>query len=133
VPLATLGAANVKDVSAIWFRDADTGGAQPTFYLDDIRLERASSTTGAAVGQGVVYPYAPYNDGAMDPQRTGWPLSAAELAYVQKGEYTRKPGHESKKHLPEMWPVVPTAARWAGAAIGRKTCSGGWSTGSWMA
>jgi platelet-activating factor acetylhydrolase IB subunit beta/gamma len=60
----------------------------------------------------LTYPYAPYNEGKMDPQLTGWPLSAEELAWVTKGEYTRKPGHEAQKHLPEMWPLVPTAAHW---------------------
>jgi lysophospholipase L1-like esterase len=48
----------------------------------------------------------------MDPQLTGWPLTAEELAWVTKGEYFRKPGHEAQKHLPEMWPLVPTAAHW---------------------
>lgn len=31
---------------------------------------------------------------------------------MTKGEFTRKPGHDAQKHLPEMWPVVPSAARW---------------------
>ena len=60
----------------------------------------------------LLYPYAPYNEGKMDPQLTGWPLTDAEKAWVAKGEYTRKPGHEVQKHLPEMWFVTPTAARW---------------------
>ncbi len=42
----------------------------------------------------------------------GWPLSDAELAWVQKPEYTRKPGHEILKHLPEFWFVTPTASHW---------------------
>jgi len=58
------------------------------------------------------YPYAPYNEGKMDPQLTGWPLTEAENVWVAKGEYTRKPGHEVNKHLPEMWFVTPTAGRW---------------------
>ncbi len=58
------------------------------------------------------YPYAPYNEGAMDPQLTGWPLTSDERVWVSKGEYFRKPGHEVQKHLPEMWCVTPTAARW---------------------
>jgi platelet-activating factor acetylhydrolase IB subunit beta/gamma len=66
----------------------------------------------AANSHSPEYPYAPYVEGRMDPQVSGWPLTVAELAYVQTGEYTRKPGHECQKHLPEMWPVVPTAARW---------------------
>ena len=60
----------------------------------------------------LTYPYAPYNEGKMDPQLTGWPLTDAEKAWVAKSEYTRKPGHEVQKHLPEMWFVTPTAARW---------------------
>jgi lysophospholipase L1-like esterase len=60
----------------------------------------------------LIYPYAPYNEGKMDPQLTGWPLTDAEKAWVTKGEYTRKPGHEVQKHLPEMWFVTPTAGRW---------------------
>ena len=63
-------------------------------------------------GKALVYPYAPYNEGTMAPQLTGWPLSDAERAWVAKGEYTRKPGHEVQKHLPEMWSVTPTAAHW---------------------
>jgi platelet-activating factor acetylhydrolase IB subunit beta/gamma len=160
VPLSVLGAANSKSVAAIWFRDADTGSAQPTFYLDDIKFEASvnkpagtaiaapggeastATTTKAAPaaspapaatlgtpviapteamlkptprtsdGQGLVYPYAPYNEGKMDPQLTGWPLTDAEKVWVAKSEYTRKPGHEVQKHLPEMWFVTPTAARW---------------------
>ena len=50
----------------------------------------------------------------MDPQLHGWPLTAAEVAWTAKGEYFRKPGHELQKHLPEMWFVTPTAARWGG-------------------
>ncbi len=38
--------------------------------------------------------------------------SLAECAWVAKSEYTRRPGHEVQKHLPEMWFVTPTAARW---------------------
>ncbi|MCX7006200.1 MAG: GDSL-type esterase/lipase family protein, partial [Kiritimatiellaeota bacterium] len=60
----------------------------------------------------LAYPYAPYNEGRMDPQLTGWPLTEAEKAWVTKGEYERKPGHEAQKHLPAMWAVTPTAANW---------------------
>ncbi len=137
MPLATLGTSKATDVASLWFRDANTGAAQPTFYLDDIRLEPGhgkpditasakklpsspvitNDTISKPVartvdGQGLVYPYAPYNAGQMDPQLSGWPLTAAELAWVNKGEYFRKPGHELQKHLPEMWFVTPTAAHW---------------------
>lgn len=60
----------------------------------------------------LTYAYTPYNEGKLDPQITGWPLSADELAWVSKGEYTRKPGHDVQKHLPDMWPVTPTAPHW---------------------
>ena len=60
----------------------------------------------------LVYPYLPYNEGKLDPQLTGWPLGEAEQSWVAKGEYYRKPGQEVQKHLPEMWPVTPTAAHW---------------------
>ncbi|MBI5835320.1 MAG: hypothetical protein HZB16_23680 [Armatimonadetes bacterium] len=109
VPLSALGAARANDIAALWFRDANTGQPQPVFYLDDIRFVRAAPRAAAAV---VSYPYAPYNEGKMDPQLTGWPLTEAEQAWVAQGEYTRKPGHEVQKHLPEMWPVVPSAPVW---------------------
>ena len=28
-----------------------------------------------AVAGALDYPYAPYNEGKMDPQKTGWPLT----------------------------------------------------------
>lgn len=61
----------------------------------------------------LTYPYSSYNEGKMDPQLRGWPLTAEELAWVAKEEYFRKPGHEAQKHLPEMWFITPTAAHWA--------------------
>jgi platelet-activating factor acetylhydrolase IB subunit beta/gamma len=71
-------------------------------------------TPKSADGKSLLYPYAPYNEGKLDPQLTGWPLTEAEIAWANKDEYTRKPGHEIKKHLPEMWFVTPTAGRWRG-------------------
>ena len=38
------------------------------------------------------YPYKPYNDGKMDPQLTGWPLTKEESDYVAKGSYLRASG-----------------------------------------
>jgi beta-glucosidase len=70
-------------------------------------------TAKSADGKRLAYPYGPYNEGKMDPQLTGWPLTDAERAWVNKGEYFRKPGHEVQKHLPEMWFVTPTASHWA--------------------
>jgi len=74
----------------------------------------AGPTRKSADGKSLVYAYAPYNEGKLDPQLTGWPLTEAEMAWVNKQEYTRKPGHESNKHLPEMWFVTPTAGHWSG-------------------
>lgn len=62
------------------------------------------------------YPYPPYNEGKMEPQRTGWPLTEAERDFVLKPEYDRRPGRESNKHLPSMWPVVPSAGNWGGTS-----------------
>jgi lysophospholipase L1-like esterase len=58
---------------------------------------------------GIEYPYSPYNEGKMDPELVGWPLTEAGRSYVMKPEYLRKPGAEVTKHLPDMWPVTPTA------------------------
>ena len=62
------------------------------------------------------YPYAPYNAGQMDPQKTGWPLTDEGRAYVLKPEHERRPGHEAQKHLPPMWPVTPSACNWGGTS-----------------
>ena len=52
-----------------------------------------------------------------EPQKTGWPLTAEERAYVvDKAEYERRPGSESQKHLPPLWPVVPSAGFFGGDA-----------------
>jgi len=58
------------------------------------------------------YPHKP-----ADPQPVGWPLTAEERAYVvEKPEFDRRPGRESNKHLPQLWPVVPTAGHWGGTS-----------------
>ena len=41
------------------------------------------------------YPYV-----TIEPQKTGWPLTDDERAYVLKPEFERRPGAEQKKHLP---------------------------------
>ncbi len=52
-----------------------------------------------------------------DPQKTGWPLTAEERAYVvDKPEHDRRPGRESNKHLPQLWPQVPSAGHFGGDA-----------------
>jgi len=63
------------------------------------------------------YPYAPFNEGRMDPQKSGWPLTPEERAYiVGKAEHDRRPGRESNKHQPHLWPVVPSAGFFGGDA-----------------
>ena len=50
-----------------------------------------------------------------EPQKTGWPLTAEERAYVvDKPEHDRRPGRESNKYLPQLWPQVPTAGHFGG-------------------
>ena len=50
-----------------------------------------------------------------EPQKTGWPLSAEERSYIiDKPEYERRPGSEAQKHLPQLWPVVPSAGFFGG-------------------
>ena len=58
------------------------------------------------------YPYQ-----TAEPQKTGWPLTAEERAYVvDKPEHDRRPGREANKHLPQLWPVVPSAGFFGGDA-----------------
>jgi len=50
-----------------------------------------------------------------EPQKTGWPLTAEERAYItENAEHDRRPGRESNKHLPKLWPQVPTAGFFGG-------------------
>ncbi len=52
-----------------------------------------------------------------EPQKTGWPLTAEERAYItEKPEHDRRPGRESNRHLPPLWPVVPCAGHFGGDA-----------------
>ena len=54
------------------------------------------------------YPYAPYNQGKMDPQLTGWPISVAESNYITtKAEYERYPGKEPGGGGTTKWSMVP--------------------------
>jgi lysophospholipase L1-like esterase len=61
--------------------------------------------------QALDYPYA-----TAEPQKTGWPLTEEEGAYVLKPEHERRPGSEQTKYLPAMWPVTPSAGYWGGSA-----------------
>ena len=67
-------------------------------------LAFACGTAGA-----IQYPYAPYNDGKMDPQLTGWPLTPEEITYINKPFYNRRPGSESGKVQMEFLPCTPGA------------------------
>ncbi|MBX7211682.1 MAG: hypothetical protein K1X78_25465 [Verrucomicrobiaceae bacterium] len=57
-----------------------------------------------------------YPHQTAEPQKTGWPLTAEERAYILKAEYERRPGSESQKHLPQLWPQVPSAGHFGGDA-----------------
>jgi platelet-activating factor acetylhydrolase IB subunit beta/gamma len=58
-----------------------------------------------------------YPHTTAEPQKTGWPLTAEERAYViNKPEHERRPGRESNKHLPQLWPQVPSAGHFGGEA-----------------
>jgi len=58
-----------------------------------------------------------YSHKPADPQPTGWPLTAEERAYVvEKPEFERRPGRESNRHLPQLWPSVPCAGFFGGDA-----------------
>lgn len=62
--------------------------------------------------QALDYPCA-----TAEPLKTGWPLTAEERAYItEKAEHERRPGRETNKHLPQLWPVIPTAGHFGGDA-----------------
>ena len=44
------------------------------------------------------------------------PLTAEESAFIAKPEYERRPGREINKHLPHLWPAVPSAGTWGGTS-----------------
>ena len=58
-----------------------------------------------------------YSYQTAEPQNTTWPLMAEERAYViETPEHDRRPVRESNKHLPKLWPVVPSAGHFSGDA-----------------
>lgn len=64
------------------------------------------------VASAIDYPYS-----TAEPQKSGWPLTTEERAYVvDKPEHERRPGREAEKHLPHFWPVVPAAGHFGGDA-----------------
>jgi len=70
------------------------------------------SALAASEAPPITYPYAPYHEGHMDPQITGWPLSAEGRAWAIRPRDQRRPGDEAGKPQPELIPVVPSAGRW---------------------
>lgn len=69
----------------------------------------------AALLLSTTLPALEYARKPADPQPCGWPLTAEERAYVTgKAEFDRRPGRESNQHLPQLWPVVPTAGFFGG-------------------
>ncbi|RFC48756.1 MAG: beta-glucosidase [Verrucomicrobia bacterium] len=65
----------------------------------------------SATALALEYPHV-----TAEPQKAGWPLTEEERTYVLKAEYERRPGSESGKHLPALWPVVPSAGNWGGSS-----------------
>ncbi len=62
------------------------------------------------IANAIDYPYS-----TAEPQKSGWPLTVEERAYiVDKPEHDRRPGQEANKHLPHLWPVVPSAGYFGG-------------------
>lgn len=55
------------------------------------------------------YPYAPYNEGKLEPQIKGWPLTPEQLTYLSKPFYQRRPGSESGQQKMEFTPYTPHA------------------------
>jgi platelet-activating factor acetylhydrolase IB subunit beta/gamma len=53
---------------------------------------------------------------SAEPQPSGWPLTAEERAWVLRPEHERRPGRESNKHLPQLWPRVASAGFWGGTS-----------------
>jgi uncharacterized repeat protein (TIGR02543 family) len=83
-----------------------------TSYSPGSSLLIAANTTLYAQWSFVVgyvqYPYAPYNQGLMDPQLKGWPISVAESNYITtKAEYERYPGREPGGGGASIWNMVP--------------------------
>ena len=81
----------------------------PTLSIALVTMTLVAAAAGRAVADDYAYP-------SVEPQPTGWPLTAEERAYVLEAEYERRPGAEAMKYLPAMWPVVPAAGFWGGTS-----------------
>lgn len=66
----------------------------------------------AAADPPIRYPYGPYHEQRMDPEITGWPLTAAGRAWAIKPRDDRHPGAEAGHVRHELIPLVPAAGRW---------------------
>ncbi len=63
------------------------------------------------------YPYSPYNEGKMEPQKTGWPLSDEERTYVvDKAEHERRPGARIEQASSTILAGGPSAGHWGGTS-----------------
>jgi beta-glucosidase len=52
-----------------------------------------------------------------EPQLFGWPLTPEERVYViERAEHERRPGSESGRHLPQLWPIIASAGHFGGDA-----------------
>jgi platelet-activating factor acetylhydrolase IB subunit beta/gamma len=75
-------------------------------------LALISCSTTVADDSVLKYPYL-----TAEPQTSGWPLSEEERSYVvDKPEHERRPGRESNKHHPALWPLIPTAGHFGADA-----------------
>ena len=83
IPLASLGAANSTIVGLTW--QDSSGGAQPTFYIDDIALASDESPNGPTLANGVLLPRAAPADGntaVIVRAKVADPQGAADVASV---------------------------------------------------
>jgi len=56
----------------------------------------------------LVYPYNPYNERKLDPQLEGWPLTQAEIDFISKDFFSRRPGSEVGSQMISYLPYTPS-------------------------
>jgi platelet-activating factor acetylhydrolase IB subunit beta/gamma len=66
---------------------------------------------GLSSASAIDYPAA-----TPEPQKTGWPLTEEERAFILTPEHGRRPSAGKNMHSPELWPVVPSAGSWGGTS-----------------
>ena len=74
------------------------------------------TTCSAPMAQALEYPYAPYNEGKMDPQKTGWPCDGGGAGLCLESGARPPAGSRDQQALPAMWPVTPSAGFWGGTS-----------------